>query len=83
MEKTSRLRYNSKTFQRTQNILSVQGYFGPCPPTGTHRYYFKLYALDSNIDISEKSKKKELQVAIDKHVIQSANLMGKYTKTGK
>lgn len=65
------------------NGLGQKGYFGPCPPTGTHRYYFKLYALDSDIDISEKSKKKELQIAIDKHTLQSATLMGKYAKTGK
>jgi len=63
------------------NGLDKKGYFGPCPPSGTHRYNFKLYALDSDLDISEKSKKKELVVAIKNHIIQSATLTGKYSRT--
>lgn len=62
------------------NGLSQKGYFGPCPPTGTHHYHFKLYALDSDVDISEKSKKKDLIAAIKSHTIQSATLIGKYSR---
>lgn len=62
------------------NGLGQNGYFGPCPPSGIHRYNFKLYALDSEIDISEKSKKNELLTAIKNHIIQSATLTGKYSR---
>jgi hypothetical protein len=57
------------------------GYGGPCPPSGSHRYFFKLYALDSKIDLSTKSKKKELEAAIQDHIIQSATLVGKYSRS--
>ena len=56
------------------------GYSGPCPPSGTHRYFFKLYALDSAIDISTKSNKQDLLASIQNHVIQTATLIGKYSR---
>lgn len=62
------------------NGLDKQGYFGPCPPSGIHHYNFKMYALDSKIDISEKSHKAQLQAEIQNHIIQSATLTGKYSR---
>ncbi len=64
------------------NDLGQKGYFGPCPPSGTHRYHFKIYALDFDVDISENSKSKDLLAAIQNHTIQTAMLTGKYSRTG-
>lgn len=57
------------------------GYFrynGPCPPVGTHRYYFKVYALDCVLDIPASSGKKELEAAMNDHVVGFGFLMGRY-----
>lgn len=55
-------------------------YGGPCPPPGTHRYFFKLYALDSRLDLSEGSKKDDLEKATEGHILEKAELMGKYER---
>lgn len=55
------------------------GYGGPCPPRGTHRYYFKLYALDTELDIG-RTTKKELLRAMDGHILAEGRLMGKYKR---
>ena len=56
------------------------GYGGPCPPWGTHRYFFKLYALDTMLTLPSGVKKKDLLKAMDKHVLGKAELMGTYKK---
>lgn len=56
------------------------GYGGPCPPWGTHRYFFKLYALDTMLTLSSGAKKKDLLKAMDKHVLGKTELMGTYKK---
>ena len=55
-------------------------YGGPCPPSGTHRYYFRLYALDGKLTIPSYSDAKALTDAINGHVIGQAQLMGTYSK---
>jgi hypothetical protein len=55
-------------------------YGGPCPPFGTHRYFFKVYALDRVLDLDEGSIKEELMIEIEKHMIDWAQLVGKYSK---
>ncbi len=57
-----------------------KGYGGPCPPRGEHRYFFKLYALDAELDIAEGSSKDDLEKAIEGHVVDQATLMGKYKR---
>jgi Raf kinase inhibitor-like YbhB/YbcL family protein len=54
------------------------GYHGPCPPSGTHRYFFKLYALDTILSLSAKADKKELLAAMDGHILANAELMGTF-----
>lgn len=56
------------------------GYGGPCPPGGTHRYYFKVYALDSALGLAPGSTKAELLKAMEGHVVAEGHLMGKYKR---
>lgn len=56
------------------------GYGGPCPPSGTHRYYFKLYALDSVLNLRPGVNKKELERAMKGHILAQGQLMGKYKR---
>lgn len=56
------------------------GYGGPCPPSGTHRYYFKLYALDTILDVKTGATKEQVLQAMGGHVLAEAQLMGKYKR---
>jgi Raf kinase inhibitor-like YbhB/YbcL family protein len=56
------------------------GYAGPCPPKGTHRYYFHLYAVDSNLDLPPGVTRDKVDQAIKNHVLEEAELMGYYAK---
>jgi Raf kinase inhibitor-like YbhB/YbcL family protein len=57
------------------------GYGGPCPPPGKpHRYFFKLYALDAALDLKPGAAKKDLERAMEKHVVAHAQLMGTYKR---
>lgn len=55
-------------------------YGGPCPPSGEHRYFFKLYALDSKLSIPSYSESADLQKAMQGHIIGQAQLMGTYSR---
>jgi Raf kinase inhibitor-like YbhB/YbcL family protein len=56
------------------------GYTGPCPPSGTHRYYFYLYALDSELDLQPGATAQDLDKAMEGHIAAKAQLMGRYKK---
>lgn len=56
------------------------GYHGPCPPSGTHRYFFKLYALDSLLDLSSDANAEDLRQAMDGHIVARTELMGIFRK---
>ena len=66
--------------QHGQNSWRRLGYGGPCPPSGTHRYFFKLYALDTTLDLASGVNKKQLLQAIEGHVLGQAELMGVYSR---
>ena len=55
-------------------------YFGPCPPDREHRYFFKLYALDSQLNLSEKATKQQVEKAMQGHILAQAELMGRYQR---
>ena len=55
-------------------------YDGPCPPSGTHRYYFKLYALDTLVDLRPGATKDELLKAMQGHTLAQGELMGTFSK---
>jgi len=56
------------------------GYGGPCPPSGTHRYFFKIYALDAQIDLAAGAKKAQLLKAVEGHILDQGQLIGKYKR---
>ncbi len=56
------------------------GYGGPCPPSGAHRYYFKVYALDTTLDLPAGTRKADLLRAMKGHILAEGQLMGKYSR---
>ena len=64
------------------NGMGRPGYMGPCPPDKSHRYFFKLYALDTKITSPIKTKA-ELVKAMEGHILQQAELMGNYERVKK
>jgi Raf kinase inhibitor-like YbhB/YbcL family protein len=62
------------------NDFGRLGYGGPCPPGGTHRYFFKLYALDTELDLASGITKAQLIEAMEGHILAEAQLMGKYKR---
>jgi len=63
-----------------RNGFGETGYRGPCPPSGTHRYGFKLYALDATLDLPQGSSKRALEKAMEGHILAQALLEGKYSR---
>ncbi len=75
----SGIKENSVPGNQVENHFGRKDYGGPCPPSGVHRYYFKIYAL--NVErIETIGLMKEFDEQIRKHVIDEAELMGKYEK---
>jgi len=56
------------------------GYGGPCPPGGTHRYFFKLYALDTVLGLASGATKRQVLQAAEGHILAQAELMGTYAR---
>ncbi len=82
---------NSETTEIPENSVPVEavegmtsfgriGYGGPCPPSGTHRYFFKLYALDTELNLSSAADAKKLKKAMEGHILASVQLMGLYKR---
>ena len=59
------------------------GYGGPCPPSGVHRYFFKLYALDAVLSLKPGATKKQLESAMEGHILGQGQLMGTYRRKGR
>lgn len=79
-EKVSRLEEISGLGKNGKNTSRRWGYDGPCPPDGMHRYYFKLYALDTMLNVKAGLTKDELLTAMKGHVLSEAQLMGRYKR---
>jgi len=64
-----------------ENSFGELGFVGPCPPKNeTHRYFFKIYALDQMIDLPAGANKQQLLAAIENHILDKAELMGRYAR---
>lgn len=63
-----------------QNSAGRSSYTGPCPPSGVHRYFFKLYALDSPLDLDSQAKREDVEKAMGGHIIAKAELIGLYQR---
>jgi Raf kinase inhibitor-like YbhB/YbcL family protein len=57
------------------------GYGGPCPPSGTHRYFFKIYALDTHLDLSPGATKSQLLKTMEGHILAQGQMMGRYSRS--
>lgn len=66
--------------RHARNSWNKASYGGPCPPSGTHRYFFKLYALDSMLDLAAGASDSAVVKAMEGHVLASGQLMGTYSK---
>ena len=67
------IRYGTSSWGRV-------GYGGPCPPSGTHRYYFKVYALDRELDLGTEATKAALLASMEGHILARGELMGTYAR---
>lgn len=65
--------------QGTNDFKNI-GYGGPCPPSGTHRYFFKLYALDAELSLKAGATKADVEKAMSGHIVGQAQLMGTYKR---
>lgn len=63
-----------------QNSRKENKYTGPCPPNGIHEYHFKIYALDTELNLPQSTGKKDLLKAIEGHILASAELTGSFQK---
>ncbi len=62
------------------NSFGKHSYGGPCPPSGTHRYFFKVYALDAQLKLGSNSKKKDVEKAMQNHILAKGELIGLYSR---
>lgn len=78
---TSSIAEHSAPGKEGKNGFGKVGYNGPCPPPGTHRYFFKMYALDAELKLGSilgTPKKKDLEKAMQGHILAKGELMGTY-----
>jgi hypothetical protein len=64
-----------------KNDFGRIGWGGPCPPSGTHRYFFKVYVLDTMLDLPAGRTKKNIEKAMKGHIVGQGELVGKYSRT--
>jgi len=69
---------DSKPGVQGVNTMQKMGYLPPDPPSGSHRYFFHVYALDSTIDLAPGADRKALETAMEGHVLVSGTLMARY-----
>lgn len=76
----SRIKENSVPGKLGLTNSGRRDYHGPCPPSGTHRYFFKVYALDTKLNLPEGISKGQLEKAMQGHILAKAELIGLYKK---
>ena len=73
---TNTIRENSVPGVEGMNDFNKHSYGGPCPPSGTHRYFFKVYALDSELSLPVHTRKRELLQAMTGHILAKGEIVG-------
>jgi len=76
-----RIQENSVPGTQGRNDFDKMDYGGPCPPSGVHRYFFRLYALDTTLDLEEGINKDTLVNAMENHILDQAELVGRFGKS--
>jgi len=76
----SKIGENTVPGKEGMNSARQPSYMGPCPPGGTHRYFFKVYALDIELTLSINSKKIDLEKAMQGHILAKGELVGLYSR---
>ena len=79
-QKSQFVKGEKTSFPEGRTGFGSKSYGGPCPPGGTHRYFFKLYALDLVLNLKEGSSKTDLEKAMAEHILAEATMMGKYSR---
>jgi Raf kinase inhibitor-like YbhB/YbcL family protein len=82
MEESSPTGSNGDAIQG-ENDFGKLGYGGPCPPSGTHRYFFRLYALDARLELGPEATRADVLKAIKGHILAEGRLTGKYARGAK
>ncbi len=79
---TTGIAENSKPLSglETMTDFGKPGYGGPCPPSGTHRYFFYLYALDTTLNLDASTSKADVEAAMEGHILAKAELMARYQR---
>ena len=77
---TSQIQQNSVPGKQGTNSTRGIYYHGPCPPSGTHRYFFKIYALDTVLNLGEGINKQQLEKAMQGHILDKSELIGLYKR---
>ena len=80
---------NKTQFTKGEEFSSVQGrtsfgatgYGGPCPPSGTHRYFFKVYALDTKLNLNTNSRKENVERTMEGHILAKGEIVGLYRRS--
>jgi Raf kinase inhibitor-like YbhB/YbcL family protein len=80
---TNHIEENSAPGMQGNNSYGKREYAGPCPPSGIHRYYFKVYALSEELTLPEDATKEDLITAMKDYVLSTSELMGRYEKQQK
>ncbi len=62
------------------NDAGESSYYGPCPPSGVHRYFFRLFALDTQMQVGSNASKETLMNAMENHIVDKAELIGLYSR---
>jgi Raf kinase inhibitor-like YbhB/YbcL family protein len=75
---TTKIDENSVPGTEGLNSARQRGFLGPCPPSGTHRYFFKIYALDVELSLGDRSTKKDLEKVMAGHIVAKGELIGLY-----
>ena len=80
---TNSIKENSNPGINGTNSGGKTGYYSPCPPSGYHRYYFRVFALDRSLDLKAGENKTTLKTAMEPHILAKGSLMGRYKRTTK